>query len=424
MKNILFVGDLRSAKNYGAIATTEALFKLFEEENIKVNIRNIDFRSLYNPTPVNGFVPKSKSTFAVSILKFIVPNIIKRYIKYVLQKGSRQKNDYVPYKFSQYEEYYEKMVAETSFLYEKRLLEWADILYINGEGNIVNGTDRFGKYRMGARYILFIAWVSKVKYNKPTLMVNHTVDPNNYNAFEMVSNIYPYLDVVYVRETLSLSVLEKNGVLNSKFVPDALFSYKPIANWLPTVELKKQIDFSKPYICIGDSSGIKNAYSQVKWNVAKVLGHIIDELKKITPQVIFVDGYNGTNSDVNKMIACKKIGYVNLKNCSYHDLFYVLKGAQLFISGRWHASILSVLASTPILLWGSDSHKTKSLYTLLDYQYRFFEVSTLPVNIDELIDEAKCILENKEALKRSIKLKVQVYSESAKENVTILNNYI
>ena len=33
--------------------------------------------------------------------------------------------------------------------YEKRMLEWADIVYINGEGNIVNGTDRYGKYRMG-----------------------------------------------------------------------------------------------------------------------------------------------------------------------------------------------------------------------------------------------------------------------------------
>ena len=111
------------------------------------------------------------------------------------------------------------------------MLEWADIIYINGEGNIVNGTDQYGKYRMGARYILFMAWVSKIKYNKTTLMVNHTVDPNNSNAFEMISHIYPHLDEVYVREPLSLPILEKYKINNGKFVPDALWAYKPSKHW-------------------------------------------------------------------------------------------------------------------------------------------------------------------------------------------------
>lgn len=32
MKNLLFIGDLRTANNYGAVATTEALDRLLKNE--------------------------------------------------------------------------------------------------------------------------------------------------------------------------------------------------------------------------------------------------------------------------------------------------------------------------------------------------------------------------------------------------------
>lgn len=425
MKNVLFIGDLRTAFNYGAIATTETLIKLVQNEQFDIDVKYIDFRSLYKPTPLAGYPSDiqgpQKTTFLKRIKSFI-PRRFKTFIKNV--KKPIKQYDFIPYKYSQYEGYFEQMKAGKILQFEKKMLEWADIIYINGEGNIVNGTDQYGKYRMGARYILFMAWVSKIKYKKPTLIVNHTVDPNNSNAFEMISHIYPYLDEVYVREPLSLPILERNKITNGIFVPDALWAYKPSDHWeIPDV-LKSEIDFSKPYICIGDSSGFKNAYNKVKWDVPTVLGNIIDELQKITPQIIFVDGYNGGSDDINQIIRKKHLGYVNLNNCSYHDLYHVLKRAQIFISGRWHASILSILANTPILLWGADSHKTRSLYTILDYPYPFFEVSTLPVNIEELIDTTKQIIKNKEQIKTDIHNKSIVLSEKAIQNAKILSKYV
>lgn len=422
MKNVLFIGDLRSAYNYGAIGTTETLIKLIENEHYNIDIRYIDFRSLYFPTPVEGHKPFLKEKSSFQKIKAKIPNNIKKILRKLIP--AKKQTDFVPYKYSQYENYFQEMEAGKRLQFEKRMLEWADIIYINGEGNIVNGTDRFGKYRMGARYILFMAWLGKVKYKKNTLIVNHTVDPNNYNAFEMITHIYPLLDNVYVRETLSIPVLQKHNVQNGIFVPDALWAYQPVKNWEPSEKLKKEIDFSQPYICIGDSSGIKNAYNQVKWNVPQVIGKIIDELRKITPQIIFVDGYSGGNEDINQIIRKKHVGHVNLNNCSYHDLYHVLKGAQLFISGRWHASILSTLANTPILLWGSDSHKTKSLYTLLDYKYRFFEVSTLPVNIEELIDTAQQIINDSQEIKTCMQRKSSLFAEQATENAKILRKYV
>lgn len=429
MKKILFVGDLRTVNNYGAVATTEALLKLLSAEAFDTEFKYIEFRSLYSPTPVNGF-PKEKPT-ANSIYRRVVKSMIPAFVLKKIRQVLIRKNalldatkDFVPYKYSQFESYYERMKSGQSLQYEKNLLDWADIVYINGEGNIVNGTDSYGKYRMGARYILFLAWLSKVKYNKPTLILNHTVDPRNYNAFEIISAVYPLLDQVLVRETLSLPVLREHGVNNARFVPDALFSYKPAVEWEPSEELKKQIDFSHPFICIGDSSGVKNAYSHVSWNVIDVFTEIIHELKNIAPQIIFIDGYNGNNEDINEVIRKNNIGYVNFQNCNYHDLLHVLQRSMLFISGRWHASILCTLANTPILLWGADSHKTRSLYTLLDYNYRFFEVASLPANIPELIDEARKIINDTDRIKENMKQKVAKYSNAAWENATILEQYV
>ena len=427
-KKILFIGDLREVENYGAIATTEALLELFNDELVDYELKVIKARSMYQPTPVDGFKRKSPHSNNIKynfkrIARDLLPNKVKSCIR-ELRRGNVvdfDKHDFVPYKFSQFERYFQFMQKGEFFQYEKKLLEWADYVYINSEGNIVNGTDEYGRYRIGARYILFLAWVSKIKYSKHIVIANHTVDPRNPNAFEMISNIYPYLDKVLVREPLSIELLNKHGVFNAQFVPDALFSYKADSNWIPSDKLKNIVDFSKPYICIGDSSAFQKKYAPVKWNVVQVFNIIISELKKICPQIIFIDGFNGEDEDVCKILEKTRINSVNLNTCNYHDLYHILQGGLIFISGRWHASILSALANTPVLLWGSDSHKTKALYPLLDYKYRFFELQSLPANIPELISEAKKIITESADIKKLLASKILDYSELSKRNATVLN---
>lgn len=422
MKKLLFVGDLRNANNYGAVATSEAMIKIIGSINKPFETKYIDYRSLYSPTPSNGFPPYRKDTKLTlkSVCGRYIPAPVKKTLKQVLKKEGQSTKDYYPYKYNQYEDYYSLMKDGNIMQYEKKMLEWADIVIINGEGNIVHGTDNQGKYRMGARYILFMAWLAKKKFNLPTLMVNHTVDPANCNAFEMIENIYPLLDKVFVREKLSIGVLAQHGVTNVEFVPDALFTFNPdFETWKPSEYLSKAIDFNKPYICLGDSSGFKNAYSGVSWDVSKVMNELVKALKGICPQIVFVSG----NTDLNSI---KKMGIagVNINNCPYQDLIQVLHRASIFISGRWHASILSCIANTPILLWGADSHKTRSLYPLMDYKYRFFEVSTLPVNIEELVEESRRIIANSEKIKKTLRKKVSEYSMLARRNGEVLNEYL
>lgn len=427
MKHILFFGDLRKARNYGAIATTETLIRLLSDERYDAEFQYIDFKGFENENGKKSLSSNATTCHCSSFVSRFLSKIERRCQRLMGKdkKLNAATTDNLPYKFSQYEDYFIQIEEGHILQRERELLTWSDIVYINGEGNIVNGTDQYGKYRMRARYLLFLAWVAKVKYGKTVIIVNHTVDPNNDNVFEIISNLYPRLDKVLVRERLSLPVLESHGVHNAQFVPDALFAYCPkTEEWKPSAELSRQIDFSKPYICLGDSSGIRNGYGKVRWNVYEVYKQIIDELRKNVRQIVFVDGFSGTHPVINQLIRQEGLGYVNLYNCSYHDLYQVFKRASLFVSGRWHSSILCTLANTPILLWGADSHKTRSLYELLDYPYRFFEVNTLPANIPELGMEVRKVLDNAVDIKKNMAEKVKIYSKEAQTNAEVLREYI
>lgn len=144
MKKVLFIGDLRSADNYGAVATSEAMINIIGSIERPFDVKYIDYRSLYYPTPPNGFLSYVKSN-NLSLKRKIVrcmPLSMKKSIKKILGflKGKRSAQDYYPYKYNQYEDYYSSMMNGSIMQYEKKMLEWADIVIINGEGNIVHGT--------------------------------------------------------------------------------------------------------------------------------------------------------------------------------------------------------------------------------------------------------------------------------------------
>lgn len=411
MNKILLIGDSRDCPNYGAIGTTEMLLKEMRELNYE--IKTISWRSLNSATPVDGW----KQTASESIANFkygLHPETIKErlqerfadtflmdeyhLVKKRIKKVRGRNNGFdihkyhVPYRYEDYEDFSQKVIAGLCLQYEKQMLEWADIVVINGEGSIVKGTDKNGYYHLGGLYVLFLAYLSKKVFKKETYMINHTVDPQNRDIFYMISKVYPLLDGVYVREPLSLRTLKEYCDYDKAvYVPDALFSFEADDAWHPTSYIDSIIDFSKPYICIGDSSGFYTDTNNL-FDVEKMYDELIPKLKKICPQVIFIVGFGKYYSPVMKAIRNNNIPFLCIHNSSYVDLFHVLKGAEIFISGRWHTSILALKAKTPILLFGSDSHKTEALYKMINYPYRFFDFRTLRLHTDDIALEAEKII--------------------------------
>lgn len=438
-KHILFVGDLRNTFNFGAEATTESMLSLLSQHYSEAEIKCIDIRSMQRATPIDGWDSLKEVAMPQKCDNGSVLLTCKQHIVDLLPYGmvvahrTRKKREPVlaytptmdyhfPYKFADYVRWEHDFDEGKVLQYEKKLLNWADVVIINGEGNVVHGIDANGVYRRRTLYLFFIAWLSKTSLGKPTYMVNHVVDPDSPDAIEIIRHLYPMLDAVLVRDPLSLKKLQEYEIVNAEYIPDALFSYVPDdGQWIPTEELTKQIDFTKPYILVGDSSGFMNAYSRIQWNVGYYMEQLIWQLWKITPQIIFVDGFNGEHSGVNEAIEKTGIGYVNFLNCSWRDLYQVMKRAEIFISGRWHASILAILAGTPVLCWGADSHKTKALYPMLEYPYKFFNTATLPIHMEELVDEVRVIIRDRDVISDNCLKRVRILREMSHKNVTCMD---
>ena len=438
MSKILLIGDFRDCPNYGAIGTTEMLLKGIYE--LRDEVKVISWRSFNNETPVNGW----KQTASESIANFkygLRPETTKEKLQekfndtflmdeyHLLKrriKRARGQNEgfeihkyHVPYRYEDYESFSQKFIDGQCLQYEKLMLEWADIVVINGEGSIVKGTDKNGYYHLGGLYVLFLAYLSKMIIKKETYMINHTVDPQNRDIFYIISKVYPLLDGVYVREPLSLKMLEKYcGYNNAIYVPDALFSFEPDNLWQPNDYICSQVDFSKPYICVGDSSGFYTDTGNL-FDVEKMYDELIPKLRKLCPQVIFVVGFGKYYAPVMKAIRNNHVPFLCVHNSSYIDLFHVLKKAEIFISGRWHTSILSLIAKTPILLFGSDSHKTEALYEMINYPYRFFDFRTLGLHTDDIVYEAQKIME---ADHENSFLLVEQLGQLCKKNTDFLKN--
>src|SRR5690554_6653605 len=116
---ILFVGDLSTAKNYGAIATSESLIQLLDVHVANAEVKYIDYRSFFNVTPVDGFgiadeTYYSRKNMLKSFLRQRMPVALYRGFKYIkerLMEKPESDIDVVPFKYDQYEDFFLKVEA-------------------------------------------------------------------------------------------------------------------------------------------------------------------------------------------------------------------------------------------------------------------------------------------------------------------------
>jgi hypothetical protein len=427
-RRILLIGDLRPAFNYGAVATSDVLISRIRERlGVNDELRIIDYRSFFTQTPVHGLpewtYPRFRDTRRArrrvewrGKLKAAIRNLKRRLLQI-----PKQNFDPLPARWRDFPAFARRVLGGEIYRHEKRLLEWADLVVINSEGNIVNGIEASGKYRRGARYVFAMAYLAQVVFRKPTTILNFTVDPKNPDAEEIIRELFPKIERLYPREPLSVTELDRIGVKRSiQWFPDILFSRNPDpgAPDFPGAEKLPR----ENYICLGDSSGLFSLSSKAKWDVTAVFTELITRIRnELGKEVVIVDGFNELHPGINEVIRRLDLPYVSLPFCSYGNLIKVLGRADLFISGRWHASIIAALSGTPFLLWGSDSHKTRALGVMFESPYHFFHVDSLPIHLDDLIENASAILAAGPGLREEIRQKAEAFGEESLHMLDFIN---
>ena len=415
MNKLLFVGDFATVGNWGAQGTSTMLKSMVQRRYDGWEVATITYGSFVTDTPRDGWPapPQARKRTVTARLYTRAKRLLKRVKSHVPQT-SPARPDSVPATAAEFESAARKMLDEEILPYEGRLLKECDLVFINGEGSLVHSSRNAKKYRRSGRYNLFLAYVTKKHLQKPCYIVNHTVDPDHPDAEEMIRLVYPMLDHVAVREPCSARELKRIGFAGQcAVVPDALFTFQPNPGWTPSEVLKKEIDFERSYICLGDSS----ATPDVHWDIAATYQELIIRLMSVCEQVILVDGNSAATHTFSGLAKKMGIGHVTVRKCSYADLYQVFKRSLIYLSGRWHPSILSAMAGTPVLLWSADSHKTKGFLEMFEYPSCLFPIQQLPEMSDEIIAETQRLLDMRDSLHEMLIRKSQQFAKDALQNV-------
>ncbi|MEX2410836.1 MAG: polysaccharide pyruvyl transferase family protein [Candidatus Paceibacterota bacterium] len=82
---------------------------------------------------------------------------------------------------------------------------------------------------------------------------------------------------------------------------------------------------------------------------------------------------------------------------------YVLGKAKVFLSGRFHPSILASLSGTPCVFLGANSHKTYSLQHVLEYeQIEVFSFENSKENLNNIIAKIENYIANEKKIRNRI----------------------
>jgi polysaccharide pyruvyl transferase WcaK-like protein len=129
---------------------------------------------------------------------------------------------------------------------------------------------------------------------------------------------------------------------------------------------------------------------------------LIDHVSNLGYRVCLTEN-DSPDSFLQKLAREKNLGIVPA-NAPILMCGAVLANARLFISGRYHPSILASLGGTPCIFLATHAHKMGSLSRLLEYDLdRQFNTFPDESEIKEIVSLAKNYLDQGEILRTKIK---------------------
>jgi polysaccharide pyruvyl transferase WcaK-like protein len=423
---LLYVSDNRTGSNWGCRATSIALEQILATKFFVAD-------TIYNDM-------KKKSIPVGSIFPVSIRDKINSNSSGLLERGLRRfdylfmKSDYVS--FSPTESVsnlirYKSESPELDKIYNQ--VSNSDVVVINGEGDMI-----FNPARRTLKFLLMIIELAD-QLSIPVFFVNAMISicPSiglDRQMAEMCFLSLKKCSGIALRDPLSLKILEDfSPDFNAVYIPDALFSWTSYCSKerlmtipygdaiLPYTQEKffGKFDFSKPYICLGGSS---LAVQKLELAV-KSYSNLATKLANLGMQIYLVDAGEGL---LMKQVAeATGLPVIPLETPILLGAT-VLANAQVFISGRYHPSIMASLGGTPCIFMGSNSHKTFSLQDVLGYE-SIVEYSAIPTSneVDEIVEKTREALFSGSDLRDKISCRVKVLSQKSESlNEFILNSLL
>jgi polysaccharide pyruvyl transferase WcaK-like protein len=429
---VSFVNDAFTSKNWGARIATSALKDLILKSGGEIDVNVFEselskFR-LGRPETKSSENGKEKGkNSGIHAGLFIPPVIPKAYRK--IQHTFMRKNsgNDIPAEWSSFQKLADDCVAGKTLLSNHvEMMSETDVVIINGEGSMYGN-------RQYAKANLLLAYVAKVKLNKPTAIVNHRIDLSDPDLHNLVSHIYPLMDDVVFREKSCLE--ESKNICNGKFAADSCYYYRPLprdsfnkrytlkqtiecANYLSSNGVPK-LDPSKPYITVGGSS-----YVQIEFDlICKNYEVLLKKLKKLPIQIVLTA--SGIPDHKMFKVLSKKLSlpFIGI-NTSAELGMDIINQSELYIGGRWHPSNFALAGGAPIIPLSSKTPKMSALNEMLPYESEVYSLTELDKYADSIVQKAEFILDAGVTLKKEVSEWSKQMAATVQGNVDILTQKV
>jgi hypothetical protein len=296
-------------------------------------------------------------------------------------------------------------------IYQKAVA--ADVLIINGEGDIVLTSPP----RREALFLLGMAALG-LHLQKRVVFINSMISDcplsgRNNETVEFLRGILSRCDVVTLRDRQSFKyVAEVMPEVQCHLVPDSLFAWFSMvqenrlavpANGdfiLPFPDSNHnfgKLDFSKPYICLGGSALAARDHAKS----SEYFIRLLLKLQNLGYPVYLVETCSG-DAFLQTVAARTGAGLVPVNTAVLMGAA-ILGNARLFVSGRYHPTIMASLGGTPSIFLQSSAHKMHSLQDVLEYeQIREFSISPSLAELDAIVSLGQHYLKRGEELRKNI----------------------
>lgn len=433
---IVYVGDNRNRGNFGCRATSTALSQIIEQEHIIVGTvygkyTNVDTGELF-------FYKYIPSWIYTKLGKINNWKYIKEGLYLFIRFTKKGKNyffsnfDYLGYDMDESINNFIKCLPANPHLKEFDLRQYDfDALVVNGEGSFIF---RNPPWRECLNELMLMHWAQKMGkkvYYMNGMLSDDPFTERNEKNIEVVKPVFEKCEKVCVREQYSYEYAKEHfSQSNIKKYPDALFTWYELINDDFKVTNGKYVmgmsgafnnsfknfDFTKPYICISGSSAVGKA-SNDKELILSRYEKLVNEVKKSFSYNVFLVEVCEGDHFLQEVGERTKTDVISI-DTPILAAGKILANASLYISGRYHPAILASMGGTPCIFMSSNSHKTKSLQELLEYNF-VHEYYVLPSDkeIEQMMDRAKFLLNEGVELRNKIQEKTKLLSDSAKRMV-------
>jgi len=385
---ILFISDTSDGQNWGCHATSNILR---ERLSRSATIQKTLFLSDIHDKNLSLTIPN------ISEIKYMI-----NYYSKIKSLDSHQNTffnyaipivdmfDYFPLSVTQFErkanEFLNSRLATKFF----GSISDIDHVIINGEGSIHGD-------RRKSKVLLFLAYLGKIVYNVDTHIINHTLAIDDPCLKSMVEMVYPELDTIIFREPVSLThylkqVGEGNVILsadaawyinNMKSAQELnrLYKYDGIDIWYPRVQTNQKLDFSRPYITVGGGSGFQRYTETVKSNFIDVI-ELIDNKN---PNIEIMLTAAAQRDEGMMLEIAENTGHPLIKhNNSYNVAASVIANSEVYLGGRWHASIFALLGGARLVNFNGNTFKIAAIKEQFELSHPIYSCENIGYQITEI----------------------------------------